>query len=250
MVVIDVNNTYSMVHARHGGDAAFVSLTSIDSSAIADLLASSFRLDPAIQYTFRGTDPGRDKHYRRLMEAWAEYSIGEKHVLLGVRSQGELVAVVGLTGLDGRKPTWSICRDLPAILRVIPGVRLWRALTLAMAEMRPSSVPTISAEISMLAVHPSYQGRGLAKELLGRAHNITSEALPSAGVYLYTTHPGSRAFYAKQGYALLAHHRIESVEVFHLFRSSEEGTSGNRGSGSPKSLANSLQGVLPRVMKS
>jgi len=193
-------------------------LTRQDSLAIAKVLADSFRLDPAFQYTFRSTTDGRDTHYRRLIDAWVKWALGEKHILLGMYAGGTLAAVVGVAGLDGRASRWSISRDLPAMLGVLPGVRLGRALALAMVERRPRQVPTPSAEISMLAVHPRCQGQGLASKLLSRAHEI-AEALPSAGVYLLTTHPGSRLFYAKQGYELLAHKRIGSVDIFHLLNS-------------------------------
>jgi ribosomal protein S18 acetylase RimI-like enzyme len=68
----------------------------------------------------------------------------------------------------------------------------------------------------MLAVSPTHQGRGIAKELLQAAHATLAADSDNKQVYLYTTAAGSRKFYEKQGYRLVAATQAAGADVYHM----------------------------------
>ncbi|MBT9177096.1 MAG: hypothetical protein DDT20_01425 [Firmicutes bacterium] len=206
-------------------DIEIVALAPEDAPAIAAVLADAFREDPAFKLIFANTARGKDLHYHRFMEAWVAHAMEEGNPLFGVRVDDDLAAVVGIAGLDGQAPQWSVRRNLVRFLKIVPGMRLRKALAMAAATRRPADLPNRVAEISMLAVRTNYQGRGLAAALLGHAHGVVVAASSQSHVYLYTTSPSANLFYAKQGYKLVAERQVESAAVFHLLRPCDADTS-------------------------
>ena len=109
------------------------------------------------------------------------------------------VAICTLPGLAGppdldeaREWTWSRL-GADARARYDEWVHVWGPLNVA--------VPNI--HVNMLGVPPVYQGRGLARRLLERVHEMSREHPESTGVSLTTESAGNVAFYERLGYKIV-----------------------------------------------
>lgn len=182
---------------------------------IAELLAESFREDPAFVALFAEVPPGRASSYRTFMRIWARSAFRLGHSVFGIRDAGTLAGVVAVTPPGPQRQPISL-RDLPLLPSLLLGMRLDVGVELAKAVRRPREVPRATPEISMLAVSPAHQGRGMAKELLQAAHTALAAGSDNKQVYLYTTALGSRKFYEKQGYRLVAATQAAGADVYHM----------------------------------
>ena len=191
------------------------SLSQVDCSEVADVLADSFQLDPAFVELFREVPPRRARSYHAFMHIWARSSFRLGHSVQGIRVNGALVGVAGVTAESKREVLafWPELLSLPVLLAEM---KLPVGLALASAVRRPPAIPSATPEISMLAVRPSMHGQGIGATLLRAAHSITAKRRDADYVYLYTTATKSKAFYEKQGYQLVAATRGAAVDVFHM----------------------------------
>lgn len=190
-------------------------LSVADYTEIAEVLAEAFRQDPSFAALFRSLAPDRDQSYRTFMQLWARSSFRQGHALYGVRSQGVLAGVVGVT--DSKLRFLSELRgEWANLCALLWDMRLFAGLSLARATRRPRAVPETAAEITMLAVRPQMQGQKIATALLKAAH-LSLTGRPHIGeVYLYTTAVKSKIFYERQGYKLVETARAAGVDVFHM----------------------------------
>jgi len=184
---------------------------------IAELLALSFRVDPAFVALFRELPPRPARSYRTFMRLWAHSVFRLGHSVFGARVNGNLAGAVGVTPAGVPRHPVSLA-DLALLPALICEMRLGVGLSLAKATRRPSDVARITPEVSMLAVSPLFQSQGIASNLLRVAHSTLAERSESREVYLYTTAAASRRFYEKQGYRLVLDAQARGVNVYHMLR--------------------------------
>ena len=191
-------------------------LSADDYVAVGEVLEQAFQLDPAFVALFKSLPPGNARAYRTFMQIWAQSSFRLGHDVFGLSVDGLLAGVVGVTPVQPPKlAPWLLY--LPKLPTLLWGMQLSVGLSLSAAVRRPHQVTSATPEISMLAVRPDMQGKGVATTLLNAAHSTILER-GDREVYLYTTARGSRSFYEKQGYELVEAARAFCGDVFHLVR--------------------------------
>jgi GNAT superfamily N-acetyltransferase len=76
-----------------------------------------------------------------------------------------------------------------------------------------------NVHLNMLAVHPRYWGRGLARPLLERVQNLSRELPESRGVTLTTEDPGNVPLYRHFGYEIVGQRPVApGLETWGFFR--------------------------------
>lgn len=194
-------------------------LSGSDAEAIQDLLAEAFRQDPSLVALFKTVEKPNDNYYRLYMKVWVNYSLQQKDHLFGIRINGTLAGVVGISGLETKPSLYHLVRkELLNLLKMLPGLRPVQVLSSVSATMRPKQVDKQTCEIFMLAVHPNYQGHGIGRKLLDKAHALIADRADKKEVYLFTTLKESFLFYEHLGYQLVEKRKASLVDVFHLQR--------------------------------
>ena len=131
-----------------------ISLSRRDAAEIADVLSDAFAEDPAFVALFRGLDKCGARSYRTFMQLWTRSAFHLGHSLYGVRTEGTLAGVVGVSHGTPKAIVGPIA-ELVHVPALLWGMRLSVGLSLARAVRRPAVVAKSAAEISMLAVRPS-----------------------------------------------------------------------------------------------
>jgi ribosomal protein S18 acetylase RimI-like enzyme len=69
-----------------------------------------------------------------------------------------------------------------------------------------------------LGVHPNFQGRGYGRRLLDEVQSLSEAHPTSTGVGLDTEKPSNVSFYEHCGYRVTAKTRLETVDIWCMFR--------------------------------
>lgn len=189
-----------------------------DAQAIQHVLAEAFRSDPLGVAIFRNLEPGSDHAYRLFTRSWAAGVLAKNDDLFGVHVNGQLVGVVGVSWPERKLQSKPGLPGLRETVRALPGIRLLRVLLIALALRRPKQVAPNACELSMLAVHPAYQGQGIARGLMAAAHAVVANSKDHTQIYLYTTTRPNLRFYEHHGYQLVEAKKGGGVEIFHMCR--------------------------------
>lgn len=77
--------------------------------------------------------------------------------------------------------------------------------------------------IFVLGVRPSWQGRGVGRALMARAHTLCDADSGARGVYLSTVGSRNRSFYESLGYKVISHIRFGRQDLYRMVRPAPHG---------------------------
>lgn len=184
---------------------------------IAQLLALAFDKGGGLSQICKAKGKELRPRLHLVFRSRIAMQVAANQPILGVIKDAQVIGVAVFQEPGSYFPVWEQIRCL---LQVIFGVsplvawRIWRNLSIS--ERYHPLEPHYS--LTLLGVHPDFQGRGYARTLL-EALNGCSEAHPlSTGVYLETGNPRNVSLYEHFGYHTTAQLNINSIETFVMFR--------------------------------
>lgn len=185
---------------------------------IAQLLALAFDNGSGFSQMIcqaKGKELRRRLH--RLFRVGIAMQVAANQPILGVIKDAQVIGVAVFQEPGRYVP---VGKQMRCLLQVIFGIspfvawRIWRNLSI-LQRYHPLE-PHYS--LSLLGVHPDFQGRGYARTLLEALHEL-SEAHPlSTGVYLETGNPRNVPWYEHFGYHTTSQLKINCMETFIMFR--------------------------------
>ncbi len=185
-----------------------------------ETLVVAFEDYPLMRHFFEG----REGEYPRLLREFMRFSC-EVRLQLGMPllasvSSGRLAGVAGLTTPEVGSWPGELARMHDALRESIGPLAAERLDTYSrLVEQYEPKEPHYY--LGILGVHPEEQGKGHARALLDRLHELSQTHPESKGVYLDTEHPANVPLYERFGYQVVGHGRLEPVEVWCMWRPNE-----------------------------
>lgn len=184
---------------------------------VISVLWESFYDYPVMRHVLRDSGMAYGEHLHKLISLFVGARVLLDDVMLGIRHQGQLVAVA--TTSDPARPphpefetlreqTWAVLGPA-ALERYMQFVSAWEKMAPAMPQLH----------VNMLGVRRQHQRRGLARTLLQEVHHMAEASTESRGVSLTTEDERNVPFYQHQGYEVIGYTRIsDDLQTWSLFR--------------------------------
>lgn len=187
-----------------------------------EALALAFEDYPLMRHFFEG----REGEYPRLLREFMRFSCEVRlHLgmpLLASVNGGRLAGVAGLTTPEVGSWPGELTRMHEALRGSIGPLAAERLDTYSkLVEQYEPNEPHYY--LGLLGVRPEEQGRGHARALLDRLHELSQAHPESSGVYLDTEHPANVPLYERFGYRVVGHRRLGAVEAWCMWRTNKSG---------------------------
>lgn len=185
---------------------------------LAGVLARAFEADPLSLYLFRRHRPKKLLCFFNFILNYTDL-LGDS-VLTLMRTD----KVVSVACLNTPKKPGNLSRNIH---------RLLGEMILFLIGVGPRAFIKINAYMGItssyrpkkdhhylvcLGTEPTFQGQGLAKELLNQIHAQVDKHPTSVGIGLDTENPNNVVFYEKFGYQLLGQKQLGSLDIYCMFR--------------------------------
>lgn len=185
-----------------------------------EALALAFEDYPLMRHFFEE----REGEYPRLLRQFMRFSCEVRlHLgmpLLGNVSGGRIAGVAGLTTPEVGSWPSELARMHEALRETIGPLAAERLDEYS--QLAEQYEPKDSHYyLGILGVRPEEQGKGHAKALLDRLHELSQAHPNSTGVYLDTEHPENVQLYEHFGYRVVGHARLGAVGVWCMWRPNE-----------------------------
>ena len=199
-------------------DVEILALTEDSEANVVDVLCDAFYDYPVMRYVMGPGSPDYDCAIRTLIGLFVKARVFRQELLLGAPGKDRLDAAAIVSRSDGppSPPEFYTFRE-----------RVWTELGRE-AEARydalgeawaPLQVEGSHLHLNMIGVRGSAQGRGLARKLLDRVHELSATEPESHGVSLSTEVEANVALYKHFGYELIGESRIEPhLRTWGLYR--------------------------------
>jgi len=169
------------------------------SREVRSLLYHAYRHDPTLAYVFEAQRPGYERRLRVMLREWVR-----QHFYLQLPAIGLLVddRLVGLALIVPSSRRLGVVDSWAWRLRMTLGTgirctRRYLDLQSALSTCLPEGGVHV---LSLLGVHPSFQGQRYGEQLLQAVHDWCAEEKKSQGVVLNTSNAHYLAFYQRLGY--------------------------------------------------
>lgn len=166
---------------------------------VRSLLYHAYRHDPTLAYVFEAHRPGYEARLRVMMREWVR-----QHFALQLPGIGLLVddRLVGLALIAPSLRRLGVADSWAWRLRMTLGTgirctRRYLDLQSALSTCLPEGRVHV---LSLLGVHPRFQGKGYGEQLLQTVHDWCAEEVDSQGVALNTGNAHYLGFYQRLGY--------------------------------------------------
>jgi ribosomal protein S18 acetylase RimI-like enzyme len=187
-----------------------------------EVLFHSLVNDPLPHYLFETSNVDYQHSLRELFRFSCEVRLDLDWPLLGCIFNSALAGVAGLS--EPEEVPWpeSLSKTYRKMRSVIGPQAIERL------ERYSEIVDSYRPEdphfyLGVLGVHPSFQGRGLGALLMKEINSISAKHLTSMGVGLDTENPINVRFYERFGYRVVAHMKIDGIDLWSMFRPDPEG---------------------------
>jgi ribosomal protein S18 acetylase RimI-like enzyme len=192
-------------------------LTADQQDNATDVLARAFAAYPVTRYVLADSGADYQANVRALFAfAWAA-RVGTGGFHLGVLRRGTLAGVAGITPPESKPWTEALQArrdELTAIIGAEASARFDRFGECA-ERYRPLGPHFF---LGVIGVEPRFRRAGYGRALLDALH-AAAEAHPTAtGVYLDTEDPANVALYARFGYRVIAHQRLDNLDIWSMWR--------------------------------
>ncbi len=194
-----------------------IRLAADEASSIIAVLWESFYDYPVMRYVLRDSGLRYSEHLHKMITLFVSARLLLNDVILGIRSQDELVAVVTTSDPSIpphpdfaalREHTWEVLGP-EALARYQQFVDAWTSMEW--------SVPQL--HVNMIGVCRAHQRRGLARTLLYEVHRMAQESPSATGISLTTEDERNVSFYQRQGYEIIGHRQVGSdLQAWSFFR--------------------------------
>jgi ribosomal protein S18 acetylase RimI-like enzyme len=205
---------------RHPSLSGVFELDESHAEEAIELLVLAFEADPAYRYFCDGQRPGYRRRLRFLFRSGRAMALASGQPVLGILS-GERLAGLAITQEpEGGVPVAAQLLWLLKVALLAGPLVPWRILReLKITERERPSAPHFY--LSILAVHPDFQGSGCGRALLEALHARSQQHPQSTGVCLETENPKNVSFYEHLGYRVTARNTLADLEITTLSRTRE-----------------------------
>jgi GNAT superfamily N-acetyltransferase len=162
--------------------------------------------------------------FARVFATVIRAHIESGHPVRAVIENDRVLGVAALRSPHLKLNRWQLivdlARRLPSMIRALRYME--RGAIAAGRAARPlAGIPEPHYALEIIAVAPSWQGRGIARRLLDDVHGLVDGDARAAGCYLVTADERPRQIYEKQGYAVIDTRTTGHLTVYHMFRFAE-----------------------------
>jgi len=187
------------------------------------LMYDAFKDDPLFRRVFNSDNAARNKHTaRRFLSA-----LFDMNIYLGGQPRGVFAGekLLGCLLLEpvAASPVAHVFQSIKSLLRFVPVLvsmppgagrfmNTYARLTKAAAPKAPHTY------LTMIGVAPNAQGRGVGRQLIDAAIQITAQSPVATGIALDTENENNVALYQKWGFALRAKVVIDGMPAYCMFR--------------------------------
>ncbi|MDA0768641.1 MAG: GNAT family N-acetyltransferase [Chloroflexi bacterium] len=181
------------------------------------VLAEAFQHDPVMNYVFHGIESGDDARLRELFRFSCRVRFDIGWPLMGVQSDGELLAVAGIDEPGEAEWPQSLSDCYQEFARIAGPEAVGRLGSYASLpdKHRPKEPHFF---LGMIGVHPKAQGKGYARLLLDWLHRASETHPTSNGVALDTDSDVNVSIYEHFGYEVVGRDDLVSLTVSTMYR--------------------------------
>lgn len=182
-----------------------ITLTAEDKPQVVAVLSESFYQYEVMRYIFDGTEAAGEYETKlnAILGYYFEYCLAHDGVMLGVRENGRVMAVL-CAGVPSEPETPASFNQVKRVLLDVIGDEAQ-----ARSDFYDQSTHEYDPEqshyyVDVIGVSLSHQGKGLGRKLLKALHDISQKDPESSGVCLFTENENNARFYQRMGYEILA----------------------------------------------
>jgi GNAT superfamily N-acetyltransferase len=205
-------------------DASVVDLPSYLIVDAARVIADAFQAESLGMLAANLRDPHVRIAFARVFATVIRAHIQSGHPVRAVIENDRVLGVVALRSPHVKLNWWQLivdlARRLPSVVRALRHMKR-TAFAAGMAAKPLTGIPKPHYVLEIIAVAPSWQGRGIARRLLDDVHAMVDGDARIAGCYLVTADERPRQIYEKQGYAVIDTRTTRHITVYHMFRFAE-----------------------------
>ena len=181
------------------------------------VLAAAFQHDPVMNYIFEDITTGDDPRLQELFRFSCRVRFDLGWPLMGVESDGALLAVAGIDEPGAADWPQSLADSYQSFQRVAGPDSVKRLETYAARpdQHRPKGPHCF---LGLVGVDPKAQGRGYARLLLDWLHDASASHPTSVGVALCTDSDVNVSIYEHFGYELLGRDVLSGQTISTMYR--------------------------------
>ena len=167
--------------------------------ALLRLLSEAFHGDPTLRYTFAAGEPGFERRLGSYLEAGHTWHLEAGQPLTLALSRGEPVGALYAMKPDAEMSEASLGKLVSTMVSGCgpEATERFFAYVRAMEAVEPQEEKHV---LSILAVRPDHQGRGVGTYLVEDLIHQSGTHPSSRGIGLDTGNPGNLPFYARLGF--------------------------------------------------
>jgi ribosomal protein S18 acetylase RimI-like enzyme len=194
-----------------------------DLSAVAALIADSFREENFTRNTLKLSTPAQQKRFAEAVELRLLLSQAGGEQFFVVTSGETLVGVAVIKPPAPQAAPWYqrvgiVLRRAPRLLCMIKDAYLWRIVHIMPTAKLSIPLPQPYHTLDILAVAPAYQGQGVGRRLLEHVNAHCDQDGQASGVYLLTGDEKNTRIYERFGYEVVETKQGGPVTAWHMFR--------------------------------
>ncbi|MFB2876868.1 GNAT family N-acetyltransferase [Floridanema aerugineum] len=152
-----------------------------------------------------------------LFRATITMQVAAKQPILAVIKDSQVIAVAVFQEPENHLPIREQIRWLRQVIFGISPFVAWNILD-NLRLLAPYHPQEPHYYLSLLGVHPLFQGKGYARPLLDTLHALSKTHSLSTGIYLETANPYNVTLYQHFGYYTTNKLNINGIDTFTMFR--------------------------------
>ncbi len=198
-------------------EIAFIKPDRSQGDQIVHMLALAFENGPGISKICKAEGEELRRRLRLLFRAGSAMQAAANQPILILMKEDRTIGVAVFQEPGSDFPLWAQFRWLLQVSFGIGPLVAWRIGQNSQILERHHP-PEPHYYLTLLAIHPSFQGRGYARFLLDALHRCSEAHSISRGIYLETANPKNVKLYEHFGYHLMMQLDLSGIETFLMFR--------------------------------
>jgi ribosomal protein S18 acetylase RimI-like enzyme len=190
-------------------------LSRTEKPEIVSVLASAFHEYPVLRFVLRTTSEEYERQLKALVGFNTEVRLMRGHPVLGIRTNGSLIAAALLDEPFVDPP--QLPQRMLEELRMAIGDEAYQRNFLYETESSRFEPESPHHFLGMIGVLPEHQGKGYARDLLNEIRKISLAHPTSSGVCLSTEDSDNVRLYQRFGYNVIAEMDILEMHSWCMF---------------------------------